>query len=78
MRESRMTRNGHVRFGERSRETRSSRGEKVRSAPTLFSPLLANIALHGMEEVVKEGYNTSKAVEKPKLIRYADDFISAI
>ena len=45
-----MTKNCHVRFGERSRETRSSRGEKVRSAPTLSSPLLANIYLHRFDE----------------------------
>src|SRR6266568_4264460 len=38
MRESRMTRNGHVRFGERGRETRLSQGRKVRSAPTLSFP----------------------------------------
>src|SRR5947207_2977451 len=41
----------------------------------VISPLLANIALHGMEEAIKEGYNKSRAVEKPKLIRYADDFV---
>ncbi len=70
-----MTRNGHVRFGERSRETRSSRGEKVRSAPTLFSPLLMNVALNGMETMLIEGYSKSHAVEKPRLIRYADDFV---
>src|SRR5437667_1226070 len=53
MRESRMTRNGHVRFGERSRETRSSRGEKVRSAPTLFSPMLSNIYLNKLDTFVE-------------------------
>src|SRR5216110_2789289 len=41
----------------------------------VISPLLANIALHGMEEAIKEGYNKSRAVEKSKLIRYADDFV---
>ena len=41
----------------------------------VISPLLANIALHGMEEAIKEGYGKSRAVEKPKLIRYADDFV---
>src|SRR6266568_8376429 len=70
MRESRMTRNGHVRFGERSRETRPSRDEKVRSAPTLSSPLLANIALHGMEQIIS---TYSKGQEKTLLVRYADD-----
>jgi RNA-directed DNA polymerase len=41
----------------------------------VISPLLANIALHGMEEAIKKGYGKSRAVEKPKLIRYADDFV---
>jgi RNA-directed DNA polymerase len=41
----------------------------------VISPLLANVALHGMEEVAKEGYKESRAVEKPILIRYADDFV---
>src|SRR5712691_4097224 len=73
MRESRMTRNGHVRFGERGRETRLSQGRKVRSAPTLFSPLLANIALHGMEQAVREG--DKKRGEQLHLVRYADDLV---
>ncbi len=71
MRESRMTRNGHVRFGERGRETRLSQGRKVRSAPTLFSPLLMNIALHGMETAILQAY---KVKERPQVVRYADDF----
>ena len=53
MRESRMTRNGHVRFGERGRETRLSQGRKVRSAPTLFSPILANILLDKLDRFVE-------------------------
>ncbi len=40
----------------------------------VISPLLMNIALHGMEEVVTAGYSKSHKVEKPKLVRYADDF----
>ncbi|MEH1793629.1 MULTISPECIES: group II intron reverse transcriptase/maturase [unclassified Nostoc] len=46
----------------------------------VLSPLLANIALHGMEELVKE-YATQLPGEKSKnqsaisLIRYADDFV---
>lgn len=54
MMESRMTRNCHVRFGERYEETRQSQSRKVRFVPTPFSPLLANIALHGMEERIKK------------------------
>ena len=46
----------------------------------VISPLLANIALHGMEERLRQyaetlpGYKTRK-VRAPKLIRYADDFV---
>jgi RNA-directed DNA polymerase len=39
----------------------------------VISPLLANVALHGMEEVAKEG--APKRGEKPILVRYADDFV---
>jgi len=60
--ESRMTRNCHVRFGERNEETHKSRGLEVRFVPTPFSPLLANIALNGIENF---GY----------CIRYADDCV---
>jgi RNA-directed DNA polymerase len=66
-----MTLTCHVRFGERGRETRLLQGSKVRSAPTPFSPLLANVALHGMEQEINQllgGYRAS-----PHLIRYADD-----
>src|SRR6266699_5863302 len=74
MRESRMTRNGHVRFGERGRETRLSQGRKVRSAPTLFSPLLANIALHGMEEALGIKHRKRGELNSQRaLVRYADD-----
>jgi RNA-directed DNA polymerase len=41
----------------------------------VISPLLANVALHGMEEVAKEGFATYGSVEKPILVRYADDFV---
>ena len=50
----------------------------------VISPLLANIALHGMEEVVKTAFPTKDIKEKGKymgcindahLIRYADDFV---
>jgi RNA-directed DNA polymerase len=37
----------------------------------VISPLLANIALHGMEQVAAASYQ--KKVGKPALIRYADD-----
>ena len=41
----------------------------------VISPLLANIALHGVEEVTKKGFSQSHSVEKPILVRYADDFV---
>jgi RNA-directed DNA polymerase len=41
----------------------------------VISPLLANIALHGMEEAVKRGDQNGHDVEQPVLIRYADDFV---
>ncbi len=39
----------------------------------VISPLLANIALHGLEEVIKEAYPRKK--NSVALIRYADDFV---
>jgi len=56
----------------------------------VISPLLANIALHGMEEAIIKAYPRTKdgknllnsislygkrGVSSPKLIRYADDFV---
>lgn len=50
----------------------------------VISPLLANIALHGMEEVVrkfvkhnykKDGWSTHYIQKTVSLIRYADDFV---
>ncbi len=52
MMESPMTRNCHVGFGERYEETHQSQDWKVRFVPTPFSPLLANIALNGIERIV--------------------------
>src|SRR6266567_7240438 len=76
MRESRMTRNGHVRFGERGRETRLSQGRKVRSAPTLFSPVLLNVALHGMDQAIGVKYNCrGELIGKRAIVRYADDLV---
>jgi RNA-directed DNA polymerase len=64
-----MTGNCHVRFGKRGRETRLLRSKKVRSAPTSFSPLLANIARHGFEIALVA---VSKR-HRITVIRYADD-----
>lgn len=41
----------------------------------VLSPLLMNIALHGMEAVVTEGPTNGRAREQPLLVRYADDFV---
>src|SRR5436305_2223264 len=34
-----------------------------------------NVALHGMETIIREGYPIRNAVEKPLFVRYADDFV---
>jgi RNA-directed DNA polymerase len=41
----------------------------------VLSPLLMNVALHGMEAVVTEGAGNGHAREQPLLVRYADDFV---
>jgi RNA-directed DNA polymerase len=41
----------------------------------VLSPLLMNVALHGMEAAVTQGAANSYAREQPILIRYADDFV---
>lgn len=67
----------HVRFGERGRETRLPRGSQVRSAPTPFSPTLANLALDGLATLLKHHFPRRKDGSSPKvnLARYADDFV---
>ena len=71
-----MMRKYQVRFGERSRETRLLQGRKVRSAPTLFSPVLANMTLDGLERRLRERFpkTTVKGIAaKVNFVRYADD-----
>ncbi|MGI9058966.1 MAG: reverse transcriptase domain-containing protein [Ktedonobacteraceae bacterium] len=41
----------------------------------VLSPLLLNVALHGMEAVVAESSANGHAREQPLLVRYADDFV---
>ena len=41
----------------------------------VLSPLLMNIALHGMEEVVTGGNGSSQGRDRPFLVRYGDDFV---
>jgi RNA-directed DNA polymerase len=39
----------------------------------VISPLLANIALHGMERVISEKFPRRRGWNSPKVVRYADD-----
>jgi RNA-directed DNA polymerase len=49
----------------------------------VVSPLLANIALHGLETAIKQAFPWTKKVQgrrvewQPYVIRYADDFVGA-
>ena len=72
MRESRVTGNCHAWFGKRGRETRILQDIEVRSAPTSFSPVLANLVLDGLENKLRTRRGEQGLVN---LVRYADDFI---
>jgi len=49
---------------------------EVRSAPTPFSPLLANVALHGMEDALGVVLNRHGIIRGDRaVVRYADDFV---
>ena len=41
----------------------------------VISPLLANIALHGLETIISEKFPRRRNVSPPKVVRYADDFV---
>lgn len=41
----------------------------------VISPLLANIALHGLETIIQERFPRRRNVSPPKVVRYADDFV---
>jgi RNA-directed DNA polymerase len=41
----------------------------------VISPLLANIALHGLETIINEKVPRRRHISPPKVIRYADDFV---
>jgi retron-type reverse transcriptase len=81
MMESEVTGNCHASFGERDKETRKLQDLKVRSVPTLLSPLLANIALNGIESIHRYHRNSLKRITKNTSekdiihpsVRYADD-----
>ena len=48
----------------------------MRFVPTPFSPLLANISLHGMEKALGVKYNNrGESVGNRQIVRYADDFV---
>jgi RNA-directed DNA polymerase len=82
--DSRMTPTCHVRCGERGSETRLVRARQVRSAPTPFSPLLANIYLSELDRYM-ERYTALSDGERKKrtrqeranflYVRYADDCV---
>src|SRR5213592_4153271 len=85
MMESEVMGNYHASFGERDGETRTVRIVKVRTVPTPLSPLLANVALDGMERLFDaedaDGRPQSPAFRKGlnkgiSLNRYADDFVT--
>src|SRR5205807_1263057 len=85
MMESEVMGNYHASFGERDGETRTVRIVKVRTVPTPPSPLLANIALHGLEEFLCSHFpaRTRRNPEQPgrqlhwqpQVIRYADELV---
>ena len=65
-----------------------SRTESGTPQGGVISPLLANIALHGMEKAISDRFQATKGrvikgskarygylVQKPKFVRYADDFV---
>jgi RNA-directed DNA polymerase len=41
----------------------------------VISPLLANIALHGLETFISEKFPRRRNFNPPKVVRYADDFV---
>jgi len=41
----------------------------------VVSPLLANIALHGLEEAIRAPFPHGNGKTKPLVVRYADDFV---
>lgn len=41
----------------------------------VISPLLANIALHGLETIINEKFPRRRGISPPKVVRYADDLV---
>jgi len=78
MRESEVMGNYPASFGERDGETRTGRIVKVRTVPTPPSPVLANLALDGLEKLLKahDPPHTTRAQRaKVHLVRSCDDFL---
>jgi len=81
MMESEVMGNYHASFGERDGETRTMRIVKVRTVPTPLSPVLANMALDGLERTLRKkfphsGARATKGKKKQvNLVRCADDFV---
>jgi len=75
-----------VKFGEKITETEGEANEMGTPQGGIISPLLANVALHGLETAVKEHYASvlyqgpTQTAKRDRLrevacIRYADDFV---
>ncbi len=41
----------------------------------IISPVLANLALDGMQRLLKENFSTTRCCNKVNMVRYADDFV---
>jgi RNA-directed DNA polymerase len=65
----------HLKLSDSPRGTTVIFSETTEGTPQggVISPLLANIALHGLEEEVTRGYK--RYYPHPQVVRYADDFV---
>src|SRR5437660_10532366 len=52
-----------------------SQRKKALSKGSPLSPLLANIALHGLETAIVESFPRRQGFYPPSVVRYADDFV---
>src|SRR5467141_5107708 len=52
-------------------------GKSLKFAPMVLSPLLMNVALHGLETAITMAFPASKDGHRwrPRVIRYADDLV---
>ena len=65
----------HLKLSDSPEKTTVTFSETEEGTPQggIVSPLLANIALHGLEEEIARGYPSR--MPKPQIVRYADDFV---